>query len=216
MYSPIQRNRHRPQPTPHHRPNQPAIHLIHRQHQRHNLPPRLAPNTVHIHERQRTQQRNVCGAQQRVHVVRGHGRAEQDEHGGEERRRCEEGQEQGEECGLLSVSGTHLACLYGAGYVSGAAVYIQQSPHSTRSPTSPIPIHSHSSSSPQSCSSAPSASRPSAAGTRLHTLSAARQAARGGPGARTRGPRRWPGIGMRRGRARRRGGYVCICVRRRF
>lgn len=59
---------------------------------------------MHIHHRQRAQQRNVRATQQRVHVVRADGRAEQDEYGDEEGRGREAREEEGEEGGLLYAS----------------------------------------------------------------------------------------------------------------
>lgn len=97
MNSPIKRHRHSAQPRAHHRANQPAIHLVNRQKQCDSLPPRLAPHAVHVHERQRAQHGHVRAGQQSVRVVRGRGRAEEDQQRGEERRRREGGQEEGEE-----------------------------------------------------------------------------------------------------------------------
>jgi hypothetical protein len=94
-YSPVQWNRHSAQPSSQHRANQPPINLIDRQQQGHNLPPRLTINTMYIYQGERAKQRNVSTAEKRLRMVRGNGRAEEDEGSREERSRGEGSEEEG-------------------------------------------------------------------------------------------------------------------------
>jgi hypothetical protein len=50
---------------------------------------------MYIYQRQRAEQRNVRATEKRVRVVRGNGRAEEDEGTREERRRGKGGEEEG-------------------------------------------------------------------------------------------------------------------------
>jgi hypothetical protein len=89
VYSPIQRDGHSPSPSAHDRPDQAAIHLINRQHHRHNLPPCLSVNTVNVYEWDCGEQCDVRAAEERVRVMGCYGCAEEDERCGKERSRDE-------------------------------------------------------------------------------------------------------------------------------
>jgi hypothetical protein len=58
---------------------------------------------VYINQWKRAEQRNVGAAEKRVEVMRGYGRAEENEGPSEEGRRSECGEQEGEEGGLSQV-----------------------------------------------------------------------------------------------------------------
>jgi hypothetical protein len=103
QHLPVQGYRHGAQPSAQHGANQAAIDLIHGQQQGHNLSPCLPVHAMYVYQGKRAEQRNVGAAEQRVEVVRGHGRAEEDEGPSEEGRCGECGEQEGEEGGLSQV-----------------------------------------------------------------------------------------------------------------
>lgn len=98
--TPIERNRHRAQPGPHHRPHRPPPHLIKRQTSPRDLPPHAGIDPVDVEEGERAQKSHVRCAEEVVPEVGGERGAEEDEDEGQQRGGEEEGEEEGEEGGL--------------------------------------------------------------------------------------------------------------------
>lgn len=94
-YSPVQWNRHSAQPCTKHSANQSSVDFINRQKQRDNLPPGLAVYTVYVYQGQCTEKRDVSAAKESMPVMRGDGRAEEDEGSGQERGCSDQGKKEG-------------------------------------------------------------------------------------------------------------------------